>query len=58
VGTDRGRGPFERTRRRCEDNIEMDLPKTGYESVDWIDLAQDRDRWWVVMNPVMNLTVL
>jgi hypothetical protein len=42
VGTVGGRGPLGRPRRRCEDNTEIDLPEIGYESVDWIDLAQDR----------------
>ena len=40
--------------RKCEDNIETDLPEIGYESVDWIDLAQDRDKWRAVVSSVMN----
>jgi hypothetical protein len=36
----------------------MDLRETGWGSVDWIQLGQDRDRWWAVVNTVMNLRVL
>ena len=57
MGTAGGRGPLGRPRRRCQDNIEMALPEIGYESVDWIDLAQDRDRWRAVMCVVTNLRV-
>jgi len=42
-------------RRRWEDNIRMDLPEVGYGGMDWIDLAQDRDRWRSLVNAVMNL---
>jgi hypothetical protein len=44
-----------RSRRRWEDNIRMDLREIGWEVVDWIHLAQDRDQWRVVVNNVMNL---
>jgi hypothetical protein len=37
---------FGRHRHRQEDNIKMDLREMGYEGVDWIHLAQDRDQWW------------
>jgi hypothetical protein len=47
-----------RPKHRWEDNIRMDLKKTGREGVDWIHLAQDRDRWRAVVNTVMNLWVL
>jgi hypothetical protein len=40
---------------RWEDNIKMDLQEAGYEDMDWIDLAQDMDRWKVLVNAVMNL---
>jgi hypothetical protein len=50
--------PLERQRRRREDGIRMDLRETGWGSVDWIQLAQDRDRWRGVVNTVMNLRVL
>jgi hypothetical protein len=50
-----GRRPLEKPRRRWEDNIKVDLQKVGWGSIDWIDLAQDRDRWRVFVNTVMNL---
>jgi hypothetical protein len=58
-----GRRPLERPRRRWEDNIKMDLREVGSphptsrRSIDWIDLVQDRDRWWALVNTVMNLLV-
>jgi hypothetical protein len=48
---------FRRSRRRREDNIRMDLMEIGWEGVDWIHLAQDRDQWRAVVNTVMNLRV-
>jgi hypothetical protein len=45
VGRPEGRRPLGRPRRRWEDNIEMDLREIGFVDVDWIHLAQDRDRW-------------
>jgi hypothetical protein len=53
-----GKRPLWRPRRRWEDGIRMDLREIGWGSVDWIQLAQDRDRWWAVVNTVMNLRVL
>jgi hypothetical protein len=44
VGRPEGRSPFGRPRRRWEDNIKMDLQDVGWGGVDWIDMAQDRDR--------------
>jgi hypothetical protein len=44
--------------RRWEDGIRMDLREIVRRSVDWIQLAQDRDRWWAVVNTVKNLQVL
>jgi hypothetical protein len=44
-------------RRRWEDNIKMDLQEVGLRSMDWTDMAQDRDRWRAVVNAVMNLRV-
>jgi hypothetical protein len=46
-----------RPRRRWEDNIKMDLREVGWGGMDWINLAQDRDRWRAVVNTVMNLRV-
>jgi hypothetical protein len=45
-------------KRRWEDGIRMDLREIGWGSVDWIQLAQDRDRWRALVNTVMNLRVL
>ena len=50
-------GPTYRDRRRWEDNIKMDLQKVGCGGVDWIEMAQNRDRWWALVNAVMNLRV-
>ena len=47
---------MEEPRRRWEDNIKMDLTEVGW-GVDWIDFAQDRDRWQAVLKAVMNLRV-
>jgi hypothetical protein len=57
VGRPEGRKPLGRPRRRWEDNIKMDLREIGFGDVDWIHLAQDRDRWWALVNAVMNLRV-
>jgi hypothetical protein len=58
VGRPEGRRPLERPRRRWEDNIKMDLQELGLGGgMDWIDMAQDRDRWRAVVNAVMNLQV-
>jgi hypothetical protein len=46
-----------RTRRRCVDNIKMDLREIGWGHMDWIDLAQDRDQWMALVNRAMNLRV-
>jgi hypothetical protein len=53
-----GKRPLGRPRRRWEDGIRMDLREIGLGGVDWIRLAQDRDRWQVVVSAVMNLRVL
>jgi hypothetical protein len=57
VGRPEGRRPLGRPRRRWEDNIKMDLQEVGLGSMDWIDVAQDRDRWRAVVSAVMNLGV-
>ena len=57
MGKPEGKIPLRRPKRRWEDNIKMDLQEVGCEGMDWIDLAQDRDRWWAVVSAVMNLRV-
>jgi hypothetical protein len=57
LGRPEGRRPLGRPRHRWEDNIKMDLQVVGWEVVDWIDMAQDRDRWWALVNEVMNIQV-
>jgi hypothetical protein len=52
-----GKRPLGRPRRRWLDNIKIDLREIGWGGLDWIDLAQDRDLWRVIMNTVMNLRV-
>jgi len=57
VGKPEGRRPLGRPRRRWEDNIRMDLREVGCGRVDWMELAQDRDRWRALVSAVMNLRV-
>jgi hypothetical protein len=57
VGRPEGRRPLGRPRRRWEDNIKMDLQEVRWEDMDWIDMAQDRDRWRAVVSAVMNFRV-
>ena len=57
VGKPDGKKPLGRHRRRWEDNIKMDLQEVGCGDMDWIDLAQGRDRWRTFVNAVMNLRV-
>jgi hypothetical protein len=57
VGKPEGKRPLGRPRRRWVDNIKMDLGEVGGVGGDWIDLAQDRDRWRTYVNAVMNLRV-
>ena len=57
VGKPKERRPLGRTRRRWEDNIKMELQEVGCGGMDWIELAQDRDRWRALVNAVMNLLV-
>jgi hypothetical protein len=52
-----GSRPLGRPRRRWEDNIKTDLQVVGWEGVDWIYMAQDRERWRALVNAVMNLPV-
>jgi hypothetical protein len=55
VGNPEGRRPPGRPRRRWKDNIKKDLREVGCGFVDWIRLAQDRDRWRALVSAVMNL---
>jgi len=57
VGTPEGRRPLGKPRRRWVDNIRMDLQEVGCGYVDWIGLAQDRDRWRTLVSAVMNIWV-
>jgi hypothetical protein len=57
VGEPEGKRPLGRHRRRREDNIKMELQDVGWEGMDWIDVAQGRDRWRALVNAVMNLRV-
>jgi len=57
VGKPDGKRPLGRPRHRWEDNIKMDLREVGCGGMEWIDLAQDRDRWRALVNAVMNLRV-
>ena len=57
VGKPEGKRPLWRFRRRWENNNKMDLLEEGCGGMDWIKLAQDRDRWWALVNAVVNLRI-
>ena len=57
VGKPKGKRPLGRPRSRWEDNIKMDFQEVGCGGMDWIELAQDRNRWRALVNAVMNLRV-
>jgi hypothetical protein len=57
VGEPERKRPFERPKRRWEDNINVDFKEICWEGVDWIYLAQDRDKWRAVVNAVINFQV-
>jgi hypothetical protein len=57
TGKPEGRRPLGRSRRRWVDSIKMDLREIGWDGMDWIELAQDRDQWRAFVNTVMNLRV-
>jgi hypothetical protein len=58
VGKPEGKRPLGRPMRRWEDNIRMKLQEVECWDMEWIELAQDRDRWRAILNAVMNLRVL
>jgi hypothetical protein len=57
VGKPDGKRPLGRPRHRWEVNIKMDLQEVGCVVMDWIELAQDKDRWRALVNVIMNLRV-
>ena len=57
MGKSEGKRPLGKPRRRWEDNIKMDLQKVGGGGGDWMELAQDRDRWRELVSTVMNFRV-
>ena len=57
VGKSEGKRPLGRPRRKWEDNIKMDLQEVGCGGMEWIEVAQDRDRWRALVNAVMNLQI-
>ena len=57
VGKPEGKRPLGRPRHRWEDNIQMDLQEVGCGDMDWIELAQDKDRWQALVTTVMNFQV-
>jgi hypothetical protein len=57
VGKPEGKRPLGRSRRRWEDNIKIYLQEVGCDSMDWIELAEDKERWWALVDVVMNLKV-
>jgi hypothetical protein len=57
VGKPEGKRPLGRPRRRWEDNIKIKFHEVGCEGMDWIELAQDRDRWRALVTAIMNLWI-
>jgi hypothetical protein len=57
VGKPEGKKPLGRQKRKWVDSIKMDLREVGWDGLDWIDVAQDRDQWRAPVNMVMNLQV-
>jgi hypothetical protein len=57
VGKSEGKRPLGRSRHRWVNNIRMDLGEVGWSDVDWIGLAEDRNRWRALVNSVLNLRV-
>jgi hypothetical protein len=57
LGKPEGKRPLGRPRRSWEDNIKMNLQEMECGGMDWTELVQDRDRWWALVNVVMNFLV-
>jgi hypothetical protein len=55
VGKPEGKRPLGRPRRRLDDNIKMNLQGVRRDGMGWIELTQDRDRWWTHVNEVMRV---
>jgi hypothetical protein len=57
VGRPEGKRPLGRHKLRWEENIEMDLQEVRWGGHDWINLAQDRKKWWALLNAALNIRV-
>jgi hypothetical protein len=57
VGKNEVKRPLRRPRHKWEDNVKMDLQEVGCGGMDWINLAQDRDRWRAIVNAVMDFRI-
>jgi hypothetical protein len=57
VGTPAGKRPLGKSRSRWVDNIKIDLREIGWDGVDWVCMAQERDQWRALVNKVLNLRV-
>jgi hypothetical protein len=57
VGNPEGKRPIERPRRKWKGNINMDLEAVECGGMDWFDVLQDRNKWWALVNAVMNIRV-
>ena len=58
VGKPEGKRPLGRPRHRWEDNVKMDLLEVGGGGGDWMELAQDKERWWALVSTEMNFRIL
>jgi hypothetical protein len=57
VGKPEGKRPLGRPKHKWVGNIKIDLREVGWDDMDWIDMAQDRDQWMALVNAIMNLRV-